>query len=334
MKKFLAALLLVAVAAAIGAGAILYDIARYADTPVESIPDTLFFEIRRGQSFEAVAGSLEDKGVIEHPRKFSLIARYTGHDKTIRYGEYRISPDMTPMDILERFSRGDVVLHRVTIPEGFGMHQIAKRMEQAELCDAERFMELATDPEFVSAVGIPAETLEGYLYPDTYFFERNPSAETVIRAMVRRFDETFTGQWKERAEALGYNVHEIVTLASIIEKETGNPEERTKVSSVFHNRLNRNMRLDSDPTVIYGIEDFDGRIRTRHLRTHTPYNTYTQRGLPPGPIASPGFESLYAALYPVETDYLFFVAKSRNEHHFSKTYDEHRQAVQKYILGN
>ncbi len=334
MKKFLAALLLVVVAAAIGAGAIIYDLARYAETPVNGITDTLLFEIRRGQSFDAVAGSLEDKGVIEHPWKFSLIARYSGHDKTIRYGEYRISPGMTPMDILERFSRGDVVLHRVTIPEGFGMRQIANRMAQAELCDAERFMELATDPEFVSAMGIPAETLEGYLYPDTYFFERNPSAETVIRAMVRRFDETFTGQWKERAEALGYNVHEIVTLASIIEKETGNPEERAKVSSVFHNRLNRNMRLDSDPTVIYGIEDFDGRIRTRHLRAHTPYNTYVQRGLPPGPIASPGFESLHAALYPDETDYLFFVAKSGNEHYFSKTYNEHRRAVQKYILGN
>ncbi len=333
MKKLLAALLATIIVAAVGAGVIIHDLSRYAVTPVGNIREPVIFEIHRGQSFASVTKSLEEKGLVDSRRKWTLVARYTGHDETIRFGEYQISPEMTPLEILNRFSRGDVLLHKVTIPEGFTMRQIAARLETAGLCSSEAFITLATDTQWIERLGIPGETLEGYLFPDTYFFEKNPSEKDVIRTMVGKFNNTFTQDWEDRAAEMGFSVHEIVTLASIIEKETGLDAERSRVASVFHNRLKRNMRLDSDPTVIYGIEDFDGRIRTRHLREKTAYNTYMQRGLPPGPIASPGFSSLYAALYPEDTDYLFFVAKSEIEHHFSKTYEEHRRAVQKYILG-
>jgi UPF0755 protein len=333
MKKTAIATVMLILIATAAAGVIIYDLARYADTPIDGIHEPAIFEIPRGLSFKAVARNLEDRGLIENSLKLLIIARYTGQDKTIRFGEYRIEPGMSPRDVLDRFSRGEVVLHRVTIPEGFNMRLIALRLEAAGLCESGKFLALAMDPAFVQSLQIPADTLEGYLFPDTYYFEKNPSVKTVIRTMVGRFNTTFTAEWKVRAAQLGFSIHDIVTLASIIEKETGHKDERTVVSSVFHNRLNRNMRLDSDPTVIYGIEAFDGRIRTRHLREMTPYNTYMQKGLPPGPIASPGFGSLHAALYPAETDYLFFVAKSESEHHFSKTYEEHRAAVQKYILG-
>lgn len=333
MKKLLAAIVVAALIGAAVAGALVYELVRYAHTPVETIREPVVVEIERGRSFNAVIRDLEDKDIVDDRLRWTLIARYTGHDETMRYGEYRIRPGMTPMDIMNRFSRGKVVLHRVTLPEGFTMENIAARLEAAGLCDRDTFMRLATDEPFVESLGIPAATVEGYLFPDTYFFEKNPSEKAVIRAMVERFHETFRGEWEARAAQLGFSIHDVVTLAAIIEKETALDRERAIVSSVFHNRLARNMRLESDPTVVYGLEDFDGRIRTRHLRENTPYNTYVHRGLPPGPIASPGFASLHAALYPAETDYLFFVAKSGREHHFSETYEEHRRAVEKYILG-
>lgn len=333
MKKLFAAILLTALVSIAAAGVVVHDLIRYAQTPVGSIQEPVIFEIHRGESFDSVSRKLEEKNLMGSRLKWTIVARYTGHDETIRFGEYRITPDMTPMDILNRFSRGDVVLHKVTLPEGFTMRQIAARLEAVGLCGRDAFISLATDPQFAKSLQIQGETLEGYLFPDTYFFEKNPSEKDVIQAMVERFHTTFTRKWKDRAAELGFTVHEIVTLASIIEKETGLDTERPTVSSVFHNRLKRNMRLDSDPTVIYGIDDFDGRIRTRHLRESTPYNTYVQKGLPPGPIANPGFGSLHAALYPEDTDYLFFVAKSEREHHFSETYEEHRRAVRKYILG-
>jgi UPF0755 protein len=150
--------------------------------------------------------------------------------------------------------------------------------------------------------------------------------------MVQRFRETISDRWRARADELGLTLHEIVTLASIIEKETGVPEERPLIASVFHNRLRKGMRLETDPTVIYGIEDFDGNLTRKHLRTPTPYNTYLIKGLPPGPIASPGRASLEAALYPADTDYLFFVARKDRTHQFSSTLEEHQKAVRKYQL--
>jgi UPF0755 protein len=199
---------------------------------------------------------------------------------------------------------------------------------------ARDFYQSTLDKELLKKLGIQADTFEGYLFPDTYYFPKNVRRDQIIQTMVDRFRSVFNREWQARSKALGYSVHEIVTLASIIEKETGEGSERPVISSVFHNRLRRRMRLEADPTVIYGINNFNGDITRKDLETPTPYNTYKIEGLPPGPIASPGFASLSAALYPADTAYIFFVAKGDRTHHFSTTYKEHNRAVRKYQLKN
>jgi len=182
-------------------------------------------------------------------------------------------------------------------------------------------------------LGLGAETLEGYLFPDTYFFPKDVTVEKIISTMVLRFWSIFSPAWKERAKHYGLTVHQVVTLASIIEKETGAAFERPLISSVFHNRLRKKMRLESDPTVIYGIKNFDGNLTRKHLKTRTPYNTYAIRGLPVGPIANPGRASLEAALFPEKTSFIYFVSKKDTTHHFSTNLKEHNRAVRKYQLG-
>ncbi|MGM0453757.1 MAG: endolytic transglycosylase MltG [Thermodesulfobacteriota bacterium] len=332
MKKFAIFSTVFLCIAAVASGAIVFDLVRYAKTPVSFTKGPLSIEIPRGQSFHKVTERLTERNVITHPLKFKLVARYTGHDQTLKSGEYRLSPNMTPIEILEHFSQGDVVLHQVTLPEGFSLQNVAARLEARGLVGQNDFLAVATDPEFSARMGIAADTVEGYLFPDTYFFEKKPAAKTVITTMIQRFFNTFKDPWRRRAEKLGFTVHEVVTLASIIEKETGVEKERPVIASVFHNRLEKGMRLASDPTVIYGVRDFDGNLTRKHLKESTPYNTYVNRGLPPGPIANPGRASLKAALYPADTDYLFFVAKPDRTHHFSTNYEAHKKAVRKYQL--
>ena len=223
--------------------------------------------------------------------------------------------------------------YKLTIPEGLTITEIAGRIEKAGYCSRQAFIELCNDPQVVASFHIKGKSLEGFLYPDTYFFPGQTDCRTVAEAMVDRFKTVFTEEWRNRAKALGMNVYEVVTLASIIEKETGDASERPVIASVFHNRLKKKMRLESDPTVIYGIKNFDGNIRRIHLRTVTPYNTYQIKGLPAGPIANPGALAIKAALYPAETDYLFFVSKKDTTHYFSKTIKEHNRAVRKYQLN-
>ncbi|MCK5836588.1 MAG: endolytic transglycosylase MltG, partial [Desulfobacula sp.] len=215
---------------------------------------------------------------------------------------------------------------------GLNIKGIADLMETAAFCTNTSFSDLCHDRSFANSLGIRSTTLEGYLFPDTYFFPKHTSCEDIIRTMVGHFNHTFTQKWQTRTKALGFSVHEIVTLASMIEKETGDASERPLIASVFHNRLKKNMRLESDPTVIYGITDFDGNIKRKHLKIPTPYNTYQIKGLPQGPIANPGALSIQAALYPARTQYLFFVSKKDTTHQFSKTFQEHNQAVKTYQL--
>ena len=195
------------------------------------------------------------------------------------------------------------------------------------------FIQAATDTTRVRQIGLEGETFEGYLFPDTYFFPKEVTIERIISTMVKRFWSVFVPEWQARAKDLGLTVHQVVTLASIIEKETGAPFERPIISSVFHNRLKKKMRLESDPTVIYGIKNFDGNLTRKHLTTPTPYNTYKIRGLPSGPIASPGGASLEAALYPDDTKFIYFVSRKDRTHQFSTNLKQHNRAVQKYQLG-
>ena len=307
----------------------LFHYAKYsakADAPEKSVI------ISPGQDLRALSKQLAVEGIIAHPTKFKLFARIKGYDKKLKTGEYLLSGKMSPAAILQAIVDGKVRLYRLTIPEGYNLKQISKVVADSGLESESEFLKMATDAVFLEQEGIDGKTFEGYLYPDTYFFPKGVGAKKIIRTMVHRFWSVYTAEWQERTEDVGFSVHEMVTLASIIEKETGISLERPVVSSVFHNRIKMGMRLESDPTVIYGIEAFDGNITHKHLLTHTPYNTYTQKGLPPGPIANPGKPSIQAALYPADTLYVFFVSKGDGTHQFSTSITEHEQAVKLYQL--
>jgi len=220
----------------------------------------------------------------------------------------------------------------VIIPEGFNMWKIAARLERKGIVRQIDFLRYAKDPDYARRIlGWDAPRLEGYLYPDTYRFYKNTPPEKVIQRMVKRFKSVFTNTFKRKAEELGWSIHQAMTMASIIEKETGRARERSKISSVFHNRLRRKWKMETDPTVIYGLlPSFNGNLTSKDLHNPHPYNTYKHRGLPPGPIASPGLAAIRAALYPLKTRYMFFVSKNDGTHVFSRTGKEHRKWVQIY----
>jgi UPF0755 protein len=334
LKKW-SAIILVFGLLALTAGWLAYvDLMHYAAAPSESggRPEKKIVAIEKGQNFRQTTLLLQSQQLIDHPFKFRLLARLQGKDKQIQAGEYLLSADMPPGDILEVLVNGKVRLYKVTVPEGSTLKQIAAIVENAGLANRAAFLSTATDADFVREKGIDGETFEGYLFPETYFFPKNTAAREIITAMVDRFRSVFTEAWKKRAADIGLSVHQVLTLASIIEKETGAPSERPTISSVFHNRLRRGMRLQTDPTVIYGIDDFDGNLTRKHLATHTPYNTYLISGLPPGPIANPGRAAIEAALYPADTAYLYFVSKKDGTHQFSTTFADHNRAILTYQL--
>ena len=310
----------------------LFDLKNYADTPLNNDKTEKTIQICHGQGLGAVAQSLTEAGIIKKPFKFKLIARFKDFDKHIKAGEYLLHSSMSPLEILKIINKGKVLLYGLTIPEGYSMQQIAVLAANAGFGSEKDFMKLFTDTHMVSSKGFEGKTFEGYLFPDTYYFPKNAGPESIITAMTSRFQSVFTSKWEERAKEMNMSVHQIVTLASIIEKETGAAKERPVISSVFHNRLKKNMRLQSDPTVIYAIPDFNGNLTKKHLKNKTPYNTYKIKGLPPGPIANPGRESLKAALWPADTKYLYFVAKGDKTHEFSTNLKAHNRAVRKYQL--
>lgn len=285
--------------------------------------------VKEGLSLKEITEKLERSKIITSKNLFMLLARVMGYSREIKAGEYRLGSNMAPIRILDILTKGVIITHSVTIPEGFTKVQIAELLARKDLVNKQEFLALTGDPEELKKHGMSGPSLEGYLYPDTYQFGRGLSARSIINVMVRRFKEV-TKPYKKRAEELGMTIEELITLASIIEKETGRGDERPIIASVFLNRMKRRMRLESDPTVIYGIKDFNGNLKRADLSKPTPYNTYVIRGLPPGPIASPGKEAIKAVLYPAKTDYLYFVSKNDGSHHFSKTLSEHNRAVETY----
>ncbi|MBN1850595.1 MAG: endolytic transglycosylase MltG [Deltaproteobacteria bacterium] len=285
--------------------------------------------IRDGMTLGHVADILKQEGFLEYKTPFILWARIRGVSRKIKAGEYQLSHRMSPCKILEIIIKGAVISHSVTIPEGYSSVQIADLLVQKGLVHRLEFLALIRDPAMLERYGIDGLSLEGYIYPDTYQFGRGLSAELILDTMVKRFWQLVLPH-EERVNASGMTWNEVVTLASIVEKETGLAEERPLIASVFLNRLDKRMRLESDPTVIYGIENFDGNLTRKDLQERTPYNTYVIRGLPPGPIANPGLDAIMAVLNPAKTDYLYFVSRNDGSHHFSKTLSEHNRAVLKY----
>lgn len=302
-------------------------------TPADPAAGQKIFTIKPGQTLEGIARNLGNEGFISNPLFFKLYARYKKAGRKLQAGEYLLSASEAPEQILEILIKGKVKLHRITIPEGLNIKEIGEVVENAGFCSRTKFISLCYDGTFYNSLDIHAASLEGYLFPDTYFFPRHTSCKDIITAMVNQFNKNYKKEWQSRASELNFSVHDIVTLASIIEKETGDASERPLISSVFHNRLKKKMRLESDPTVIYGIKNFDGNIKRKHLKTKTPYNTYQIKGLPAGPIANPGALSLEAALYPAQTQYLFFVSKKDTTHQFSTNIRDHNRAVKKYQLN-
>ena len=308
------------------------NLRHYAELPTSSDTKNHVINIPAGQAFNVTTDNLFKTGIIKSPFKFRMIARLKGYDKRLKAGEYILSASMPPIKILEKLVKGTVKLYKLTVPEGLNLYQIGENVAKAGFGEQNAFVESATDSDFARASGISAGNFEGYLFPDTYHFPKNVSIKTIISTMVQRFWQVFRAEWKDRSQQLGFSVHQVVTLASIIEKETGAPFERPLISSVFHNRLRKKMRLESDPTVIYGLKSFDCNLNRKHLKTLTPYNTYRIKALPPGPIANPGQASLEAALYPADTKYIYFVSKKNSTHQFSTNLKDHNQAVRKYQL--
>jgi UPF0755 protein len=328
--RIILGLLLVAVVAL---GVAAYQTIRWAEGPViptEAHPPSKVVVIPDGATFQFVAALLEREELIKSRSVFVLIGKSQSADRKVQAGEYELNPGMTPAEILSKLLNGEVLLHPLTIPEGLTITQIADVVSQQGLTDRVEFIRLAKDRVFVASLGIKAETLEGYLYPDTYRFPRPIEAREVLVAMVEQLRQVVGPDLLARMQELKMTMHEVLTLASVIEKETGAGDERPEISAVFHNRLKKHIPLQSDPTVIYGLPAFDGNLHKKDLSSPSPYNTYRVQGLPPGPIANPGIQAIRATLYPSDSRSLYFVSRNDGTHQFSATLIEHNKAVEKY----
>ena len=289
------------------------------------------FSVPEGVTLRRISASLREQGLIRSRALFLGAARFVLPEKGIKAGEYIFSPDMSLFDILLTFKKGEVHYHRITIPPGYSISQIGALFEADGLVDARTFKNLTEDKELINLSGTDAPSLEGFLYPDTYDFIKDGNPKKIVRKMVLRFKEVYGPELEKRASELKMSVKDVVTLASIIEKEAVIDDDRSLISAVFHNRLKKDMPLQSDPTVIYALgSSFDGDLRRGDLTLKSSYNTYTTRGLPPGPIASPGIKSIRAALYPADVDYLYFVSKNDDTHYFSSNLKDHNKAVALY----
>ena len=286
--------------------------------------------VEQGESLATVARKLAERGLIPSRLIFSLWARATGAEKRIHQGLYRFDAPVPGREILDRLITGRGSFQTVTIPEGLTLREIAELLDKLQIADKNRFLAQAKDATFLASLGLRGKGLEGYLFPSTYHFTPATAEKDIIFTMVEQFRKASLPILTQNEGAAQLSQHEALTLASIIEKETGIDAERPLVSAVFHNRLKRQMPLQSDPTVIYGIKEFDGNLTRKHLQDTTPYNTYRIAALPPGPICNPGIASIRAALQPAPVGYLYFVSKNDGTHVFSETLEEHNVAVKTY----
>ena len=296
--------------------------------------------IKKGSSLKKVSLMLKQEGIIRNASFFVSLASFLGKKRELKAGEYEFHSRMHPWEVLTILARGQTKPRLITIAEGLTVLQIAQLLDELEIVEKKAFLKKASSPALVLSLGLPYSVtsspgppLEGYLFPNTYHLLKEMSSEEIIQMMVQQFKKVFNHDWIQRASQLGMSVKEVVTLASIIEKETALSEERPFISAVFHNRLRRKIPLQSDPTVIYGIKNFNGNLTRTDLQRPSPYNTYLMNGLPPTPICNPGKDSLHAALNPSPVSYFYFVSKNDGSHHFSSTIEEHNQAVWRYQKG-
>jgi len=285
-------------------------------------------QMPRDASAGDIGQILAARGVIRSAFGFRLLARVAGNSASLKPGAYKLSPSMAPLAVLGKISKGDAYALWITCPEGFTIRRIGERLEAEGAGDAERFYNLARfgGASFPTSFPHPSDSLEGYLFPDTYLAPVGEPEEKFIQEMLACFERKVAVPLAADISASGMSLHEIITLASLIEREAKIPKDRPLVSAVLHNRLAKNMRLECDATVLYALGRHKNRVLYRDLSIDSPYNTYRYAGLPPGPIANPGLDSIKAALHPARVDYLYYVARGDGSHIFSRTFADHQRA--------
>ena len=324
MRTVLASIAIAAIVSLLGAALIFHNI--YYSIPVIG-PQPAEVRVEQGDSLATVARKLRDQKIITNGLFFSLWARFSGAEKRLHQGLYRFDTGVTAREVLERLVSGKGIFQSVTIPEGFTVREIALLLEKMQIADGQKFLAEAASPSLLASFGLQNQGIEGYLFPSTYHFTPATAERDIVIAMAEQFRKVSQPLLAERGGTTLLTAHGILTLASIIEKETGVEAERPLVSAVFHNRLKRQMPLQSDPTVIYGIKDFNGNLTKKDLQEATPYNTYRIAALPPGPICNPSVASIKAAILPADVPYLYFVSKNDGTHLFSETMEAHNRAV-------
>ncbi len=317
----------------IAVGVLYLDYHRWLDASLHDRDEPQYLDVPSGTSFRALVGHLEREGLLDRPRYFEFMARHSGQAGRIQAGEYSVPAGVTPPELLRQLVEGRVIQYRFTLIEGWTFSQLRAALEaDPRIVDT---LEGLDGDAVMDRLERPGTHPEGWFYPETYSFTRGTTDVQILRRALHAMETQLEQVWEQRQEDLPLETpYEALILASIIERETGKPAERGKVAGVFTRRLELGMRLQTDPTVIYGMGDsYDGRIRTRDLRTDTPYNTYTRHGLTPTPIAMPSGAAIMAAVNPEPGDALYFVSRGDGSHHFSATLEEHNRAVRRYILG-
>ena len=330
LRVFIVLVVLVLIAA-VGAGLTLY---KRMSEPYQgySAPEQ-FVEIAPGRSTRVISERLIAAGVVRNDATFRAALWRTGAARALKAGTYRFDAPMSAVDVIQKIAKGDTWVRRITFPEGRNMMEMAGIFKQQKFGPAASFLDAARDATPIMNLDPAAHDLEGYLFPETYSLPPKTSGSRLVHLMVDRFEQLFTEEMRQAAEAEGLTTREAVTLASIVEKETAKAEERPIVAAVYLNRLKIHMPLQCDPTVIYALEragQYDGNLTRANLDIDSPYNTYRYPGLPPGPIASPGLPSLKAAVAPAAVDYLYFVSRNDGTHVFARTLEEHNANVHKF----
>jgi UPF0755 protein len=331
MIKRLALLVVLLVLAAAALAAWMYV---RIDTPYRGFGDPeVFVDLPQGVGVQGIASRLAQAGVVPDALTFRAAARLSGAERRLQAGEYRFAGEASPAEIVGRLVRGDVARKNVTFPEGLTIREMGAIFENSGLGSSAEFVRAASDGQLIADLDPDARTLEGFLFPDTYALSRRATAEVAVQAMIARFDRAFDAGLRAAAAAQGMSPREVVTLASIVEKETAASEERPLIAAVYRNRLKIGMPLQCDPTVIYAVMRagrWHGNLTKQDLQMDSPYNTYRHPGLPPGPIASPGRASLEAALHPADVRYLYFVSRNDGTHAFAETLAEHARNVDRW----
>lgn len=283
--------------------------------------------IPKGASSREAASILAADNVLRHPLAFRVLVLGTMTGRHLKFGEYSFPDPPSAVEVWRKLLRGDVTRYSVTIPEGSNLYDIAEILADLELVDREAFLAAAGSKALLQRLEVPGKTAEGFLFPDTYLLVKTMSPEEILETMARQFRRKFPPEWEEQAREAGLSLIQLVTIASIIEKETGIEAEKPIVSDIIRRRLALGMPLQMDPTIIYGLRKFGATLTRKDLQTPTEYNSYLNKGLPPGPIANPGLSAIKAALVPARTDYLYFVSRNDGSHRFSRTLEEHNQGV-------